>query len=138
MYKEKSSIYACDSIYLFFVCALQYFVHCFSSARMDVPMNDNPLPSLLTLKVDPPDELAEANNSGDVVLPQVLEDVLALKTQRALELGIETDGLLTELEKEMLTGKEDNLVNFMNHVIFERCLNIIVSKHLNFLLKAFS
>lgn len=49
--------------------------------------HEKQLPSLLSLKVDPPEQLIEGNS--EVVLPQVLEDVLALKNQRALELAVE-------------------------------------------------
>ncbi|GLV40176.1 Splicing factor 3b subunit 2 [Carabus blaptoides fortunei] len=52
----------------------------------DSAEKEKQLPSLLTLKVDPPDQLSEESPT-EVVLPQALEDVLALKNQRALELG---------------------------------------------------
>lgn len=55
---------------------------------MDPVDKEKQLPSLLSLKVDPPDQLAEGNPS-EVVLPAALEEVLALKNQRALELGDE-------------------------------------------------
>lgn len=55
-------------------------------------MNEKQLPSLLSLKVDPPEQLMEGNGTTDVVLPQVLEQVLALKNQRALELGTDETG----------------------------------------------
>ncbi|RZC34517.1 splicing factor 3B subunit 2 [Asbolus verrucosus] len=50
-------------------------------------VNEKQLPSLLSLKVDPPEQMLETPT--EVVLPQVLEEVLALKNQRALELGTE-------------------------------------------------
>lgn len=55
---------------------------------IDSVEKENQLPSLLTLKVDPPDQLS-SESPTEVVLPQALEDVLALKNQRALELGTE-------------------------------------------------
>ncbi|XP_022917780.1 splicing factor 3B subunit 2 [Onthophagus taurus] len=57
------------------------------------------LPSLLSLKVDPPDQVVDGNPS-EVVLPQALEDVLALKNQRALELGTEENAEERNLVKE--------------------------------------
>lgn len=54
------------------------------------PVGDKQLPSLLSLKVDPPEQLSE--QTGEVVLPQVLEEVLALKSQRAMELGTDDSG----------------------------------------------
>lgn len=78
------------------------------------PGNESQLPSLLSLKVNPPEELTEANGTSEVVLPQALEEVLALKTQRALELGTEiepsTENQNPDLDKEPLLGKEDNVV----------------------------
>ncbi|XP_060527619.1 splicing factor 3B subunit 2 [Cylas formicarius] len=73
------------------------------------------LPSLLSLKVEPPEQLPE-NNEGEVVLPQVLEDVLALKTQRALQLGTEESeesiaknvSGKNHLERRPLWEKEEN------------------------------
>ncbi|KAK4884011.1 hypothetical protein RN001_000282 [Aquatica leii] len=63
-------------------------------------LNDKQLPSLLSLKVDPPDQLIEGNGNTEVVLPQVIEQVLALKNQRALELGTEenTNALASDLD----------------------------------------
>lgn len=61
--------------------------------------HEKQLPSLLSLKVDPPEQLIEGNS--EVVLPQVLEDVLALKNQRALELGID----------DAAAGEENNRQN---------------------------
>lgn len=80
------------------------------------PVNEKQLPSLLSLKVDPPEQMVEGNNS-EVVLPQVLEEVLALKNQRALELGTEIDGgsenaqPQKEPEREPLWEKDDNVVS---------------------------
>lgn len=77
-------------------------------------VNEKQLPSLLSLKVDPPEQLVEGNS--EVVLPQVLEDVLALKNQRALELGTEEvpDGDSEVVsdnnkEREPLWEKDDNV-----------------------------
>ena len=54
------------------------------------------LPSLMSLKIDNPDDEKKTDPS-EVVLPKALEDVLALKTQRAIELGgDETTVTLTE------------------------------------------
>lgn len=50
--------------------------------------NQNDLPSLLSLHVEKPDE---DSNKGDVVLPKALEQVFALKDQRAAELGTELE-----------------------------------------------
>lgn len=78
-------------------------------------MGDKQLPSLLSLKVDPPEQILDGN-SGEVVLPQVLEQVLALKNQRALELGTEdsnVDAVASKpesREKETVWDKEDNVV----------------------------
>lgn len=77
-------------------------------------MGDKQLPSLLSLKVDPPDQMVDGN-SGEVVLPQVLEEVLALKNQRALELGTEESNVDNAVSKsvenrETTWDKEDNLV----------------------------
>lgn len=78
----------------------------------DSPGNDTQLPSLLSLKVDPPEDLSEENPPAEVVLPQALEEVLALKTQRALELGTEIDAEhhQTDVEKEAVVDKEENVV----------------------------
>ncbi|KAB0796139.1 hypothetical protein PPYR_10200 [Photinus pyralis] len=56
---------------------------------------EQPLPSLLSLKVDPPDQLIEGNGTTEVVLPQVIEQVLALKNRRALELGTEENAAVS-------------------------------------------
>lgn len=76
------------------------------------PGNENPLPSLLSLKVGPPEEISEPIAATEVVLPQVLEEVLALKTQRALELGTEIDANIDkpQTDKEPSLAKEDNVV----------------------------
>lgn len=66
------------------------------------------LPSLLSLKVDPPEQISETPQ--EVVLPQALEDVLALKNQRALELGDE------ELPMEEV-GNEDNVSDEETEVV---------------------
>lgn len=84
------------------------------------PGSENQLPSLLSLKVTPPEELEEGNTTTEVVLPQALEEVLALKTQRALELGTETVPNVVdqqiEAEKESSLAKEDNVViKLMNY-----------------------
>ncbi|CAG9813244.1 unnamed protein product [Phaedon cochleariae] len=80
------------------------------------PINEKQLPSLLSLKVDPPEQLMEG--SSEVVLPQALEEVLALKNQRVLELGTDNDGTgnqqskqqQKEPEREPLWEKDDNAV----------------------------
>ncbi|VEN63984.1 unnamed protein product [Callosobruchus maculatus] len=68
------------------------------------PMQEKQLPSLLSLKVDPPEHLMEG--SSEVVLPQALEDVLALKNQRALELGTEETTNETPTKKTNEPEKE--------------------------------
>lgn len=71
------------------------------------------LPSLMDLKVDPPKQ-GDSEGTTEVVLPQVLEDVLALKNQRALELGTEEDAQdkqKNRLDREPLWEKDDNTVN---------------------------
>lgn len=79
------------------------------------PINEKQLPSLLTLKVVPPEQLM-AENTSEVVLPQALEDVLALKNQRQLELGTEIEvnsenqqNQNKESEREPLWEKDDNV-----------------------------
>lgn len=62
------------------------------------PVGDKQLPSLLSLKVDPPEQLSE--QTGEVVLPQVLEEVLALKSQRAIELGTDDSGSGAPVQEE--------------------------------------
>lgn len=89
------------------------------------PMNEKQLPSLLSLKVDPPDQLLDGSGtngapgeetpvSAEVVLPQALEEVLALKNQRALELGTDmeesADSEKKEPEKENLWERDDAVV----------------------------
>ncbi|KPI92199.1 Splicing factor 3B subunit 2 [Papilio xuthus] len=57
-----------------------------------------PLPSLLTMKIDTPEEFrSKPNAPGGVVLPKALEEVLAYKDQRQAALGDEENA---ELEKE--------------------------------------
>lgn len=75
------------------------------------------LPSLLSLKVDPPDQLNSEGTdeeSGEVVLAQALEDVLALKNRRERELGTE-DASKAEASLNKLTDDvedDDNVVGF--------------------------
>lgn len=57
-------------------------------SEMDLSSPEKQLPSLLSLRVDPPTDV-ESSENVEVVLPQVLEEVLALKDQRAMELGTE-------------------------------------------------
>lgn len=75
--------------------------------------HEKQLPSLLSLKVDPPEQLIEGN--AEVVLPQVLEDVLALKNQRALELGMEDTETNEEngqnIQEKELWDKDENIEN---------------------------
>ncbi|XP_030756901.1 splicing factor 3B subunit 2 [Sitophilus oryzae] len=78
----------------------------------DPLQNEKQLPSLLSLKVDPPKKL-DAEGNAEVVLPQALEEVLALKNQRALELGTEEEAQEKERnrsEREPLWEKDDNVV----------------------------
>ncbi|XP_072386024.1 splicing factor 3B subunit 2 [Diabrotica undecimpunctata] len=77
--------------------------------------SDKQLPSLLSLKVIPPEQI-NIEESSEVILPQALEEVLALKSQRQLELGNEIDATNTEnqqnqksSEKEPLWEKDDNV-----------------------------
>ncbi|XP_066253699.1 splicing factor 3B subunit 2 [Euwallacea similis] len=55
------------------------------------PAQEKQLPSLLSLKVDPPAQVDSTAPVEVLVLPQVLEDVLALKNQRVMELGTEEE-----------------------------------------------
>ncbi|KAJ8942650.1 hypothetical protein NQ318_013363 [Aromia moschata] len=88
------------------------------------PINEKQLPSLLSLKVDPPEQLVEGGNT-EVILPQALEEVLALKNQRALELGTEVDGgsepqqQEKEPEREPLWEKDDNVETVVENEIEE-------------------
>jgi splicing factor 3B subunit 2 len=52
------------------------------------------LPSLMSLKIDKPDNQNDEDekSKGDLVLPKALEDALAMKALRALELGDEVSG----------------------------------------------
>lgn len=66
--------------------------------------------------MDPPDQIG-AEQTADLVLPQVLEEVLALKNQRAIELGTEDAEAPPDkqqppqvVEQEHLWEKDDNLV----------------------------
>lgn len=68
------------------------------------------LPSLLSLKVDPPDQLnpeGGSEESGEVILAQALEDVLALKNQRERELGTE-DANNTDASQNKGTDEKDD------------------------------
>lgn len=78
----------------------------------DSAEKEKQLPSLLTLKVDPPDQLSDTNPT-EVVLPQALEDVLALKNQRALELGTDDvpEDTETKDENESDDGEETMVEN---------------------------
>lgn len=72
------------------------------------------LPSLLSLKVDPPGQIPDGGNPEVVVLPQALEDVLALKNQRALELGMEetiNEESATVQDKDVTAWERDELVD---------------------------
>lgn len=78
---------------------------------MQGPPPEKQLPSLLSIKVDPPTQV-EPTGPVEVVLPQVLEDVLALKDQRAIELGAEDEGKTPQLEERgPLWEKVENVVN---------------------------
>lgn len=80
---------------------------------MDIGEKEKQLPSLLSLKVDPPDQLTESNPS-EVVLPAALEEVLALKNQRALELGDEDVAQLkirSKVDHDSDEGEENALDN---------------------------
>ncbi|CAG9857401.1 unnamed protein product [Phyllotreta striolata] len=84
----------------------------FPNLQPPASINEKQLPSLLSLKVDPPEQLMESN--AEVVLPQVLEDVLALKDQRQLELGTDVESgeektRSNQSEREPLWEKDDNV-----------------------------
>lgn len=83
-------------------------------------MGDKLLPSLLSLKVDPPEQILDAN-SGEMILPQVLEQVLALKNQRALELGTEDSNVDTTTSKSESRDKETTWDKEDNVVILQSC-----------------
>lgn len=75
--------------------------------------HDKQLPSLLSLKVDPPEQLSNEGNSeesGEVILAQALEDVLALKNQRERELGTEDAGNSVDPNQNKLADDDDNVV----------------------------
>lgn len=85
-------------------------------------VNEKQLPSLLSLKVDPPEQMMETPPT-EVVLPQVLEEVLALKNQRARELEKEEepDTSLVQQQppaREALWEKDENIVRLF--VFFAR------------------
>uniref|UniRef100_A0A4Y0BF61 PSP proline-rich domain-containing protein n=1 Tax=Anopheles funestus TaxID=62324 RepID=A0A4Y0BF61_ANOFN len=76
----------------------------------------SPPPALMSLEVDNPDEMAK--KPSELVLPKALEDVLALKTIRAQELGAEetlvASGVVLPgayLESEPVMDSEDENVN---------------------------
>lgn len=72
--------------------------------------NPNELPSLMSMKVDKPDDM-KSKSPSEVVLPKALEDVFAFKDQLAGELG-RTDGELpvdiTEKNQKNLQGVISN------------------------------
>ncbi|XP_018322749.1 splicing factor 3B subunit 2 [Agrilus planipennis] len=74
--------------------------------------NDKQLPSLLSLKVDPPDQLIEKTDSEEVVLPQALEQVLALKDRRETELGsVEVENEIQEQPQDITEVEVDSSVS---------------------------
>lgn len=80
------------------------------------PLTDKALPSLLSLKIDPPDQLVE--NPAEVVLPPALEELLALKNIREFELGTEeaaAESAVTAPEREPLWEKDDNVENIVEN-----------------------
>lgn len=75
--------------------------------------------------------------SSEVVLPQVLEDVLALKNQRALELGMEeapaeetSSAPTQEKDPASLWEKEENTVNVTNYILTFIRINHLYSRKL--------
>lgn len=77
---------------------------------------------MLSLKVGPPDQTLEQQT--EVVLPQVLEEVLALKNQRALELGNDENAAAGAVanapaptpsgtQRDPLWEKDENVVSFI-------------------------
>ncbi|KAL1513612.1 hypothetical protein ABEB36_003003 [Hypothenemus hampei] len=78
------------------------------------PESEKELPSLLSLKIDPPKQVESAETT-EVILPQVLEEVLALKSQRAYELGTEEETGVRDKQgetqnREPLWEKVENVI----------------------------
>ena len=69
--------------------------------------------------MDPPEQIVETPT--EVILPQVLEEVLALKNQRALELEVEETDPLQAQTREVLWEKDDNVVCSTNGEIVLLC-----------------
>lgn len=84
---------------------------------------ENKLPSLLTLKVDPPDQLTgDVNNdeTGEVILAQALEEVLALKNQRERELAMEDTNNIDAAQNKITTEDDEVSVrNFVGILVFK-------------------
>lgn len=84
------------------------------SVFIEPPPVEKVLPSLLTMKVQPP----EGMQPGDVVLPQALEQVLALKDQREEELG-DTEDLERTENQNVGDNVADNTVLNANDLVIE-------------------
>ncbi|XP_059611658.1 splicing factor 3B subunit 2 [Phlebotomus argentipes] len=65
--------------------------------------SDEKIPSLMSLVLDKPDEV-KAKKPAEVVLPKALEEVLALKDQRAMELGSQAEDIMKATQPQMSTG----------------------------------
>lgn len=77
---------------------------------------DKLLPSLLSLKVDPPDQLNNegvTDESGEVILAQALEEVLALKNLRERELAMEDTSNVDAAQNKVAADYDDNVVGVM-------------------------
>uniref|UniRef100_A0A7G3AYN7 Putative splicing factor 3b subunit 2 n=1 Tax=Lutzomyia longipalpis TaxID=7200 RepID=A0A7G3AYN7_LUTLO len=65
--------------------------------------SDEKIPSLMSLVLDKPDEV-KAKKPAEVVLPKALEEVLALKDQRAMELGGQAEDIMKATQPPLSTG----------------------------------
>uniref|UniRef100_A0A1B0D788 Uncharacterized protein n=1 Tax=Phlebotomus papatasi TaxID=29031 RepID=A0A1B0D788_PHLPP len=65
--------------------------------------SDDKIPSLMSLVLDKPDEV-KGKKPAEVVLPKALEEVLALKDQRALELGGQAEDIMKATQPPLSTG----------------------------------
>lgn len=72
---------------------------------MDEDVLDRKLPSLLSLKVDPPVEVKE------VKLPQALEQALAFKTERAKQIGVQPDQITDGKEEVSMEAPEPPVIS---------------------------
>lgn len=73
----------------------------------EVDKSSNNLPSLMSVKVDKPDDMKISKNPCELILPKALEDVFAYKDQLADELGRIDGEIPVDVEKSVhktLTG----------------------------------